>query len=306
MMVNKIKKLRLNISNLQKQVLILSLVFLFVGIRCFAKDLPADKNDLKVIVFPEKPKQGDTVSVKIKKHPEVKNPPKVYFEKSKQAVFEINDTWYRSLIPLTASKKPGTYGLDVFYDDKKKNIDLIVGITDYIVEELTLTKEVAGLMTTPIERKSVGNAINAISDIRYWDGKFSYPSSGKQSTPYGVKRKINGVLNESYFHKGLDFAVPTGSKVNSPAKGKVILAGHQKNGFVVNGNCVFVDHGHGVVSAFLHLSEINVKEEDIVEKGQLIGKVGGTGIATGPHLHWGIYVFGQPVEPELWVKQRVD
>ena len=75
---------------------------------------------------------------------------------------------------------------------------------------------------------------------------------------------------------------------------------------MVNGNCIFLDHGHGVISAYLHLSSLLVKEGDFVNKGQVIGKVGSTGIASGPHLHWGMYVLGKTVDPIGWTSMIID
>ncbi|KAF0200512.1 MAG: lysostaphin, partial [bacterium] len=72
------------------------------------------------------------------------------------------------------------------------------------------------------------------------------------------------------------------------------------------GNCIFLDHGHGIISAYLHLSSVMVKEGDIVKKGQIIGKVGSTGIASGPHLHWGMYVLGKTVDPLVWVNTAIE
>ena len=153
---------------------------------------------------------------------------------------------------------------------------------------------------------SRGQRCQTVSSEKYWNGEFIFPSAANPSTEYGVKRKINGVLNPDYFHKGLDFASPEGGDVKAPANGKVILAGLTSRGFVVNGNCIFIDHGHGVISAYLHLSQVLVKEGDTVKKNQLIGKVGSTGIATGPHLHWGIYVLGKPIEPLVWTNTVID
>lgn len=306
MNINKSTKLILNNSNVQKFRLAGVLIILSFFSFCLPQiALAEEKAGLEVVISPKSPKQGDTVSVKVKKLSGIKQTPKIFFETNKLEVFDVGQ-WYRTFIPLTANKKSGSYELGVFYGDGKEKINFNVGETDYIVEELTLTKEVAGLKATWIEKSSVGKAVSAVSDVKYWDGKFIYPSSAKQSTPYGVKRKINGVLNEDYFHKGLDFAANEGDIVKASAKGKVILAGHTDKGFVVNGNCIFIDHGHGVISAYLHLSKILVQEGEIVKKGQEIGKVGSTGIATGPHLHWGIYVFGKPVEPELWVSQAIE
>ena len=264
------------------------------------------EDEVNVVITPTNPQVGDTVIVKIARDENTKSVPKVFFETNKQPVFELSKEWYRTFIPLSASYKPGHYKVEVFYKGKGKKIDLIVGETKYPMEELTLSKTVAGLMASKIERAEVNRALSVYSPKKLWSGKFINPSSGPKSTTYGVKRRVNGVIDPEYFHKGLDFAASQGSNIISPENSKVLLAGPESKGFVVNGNCIFLDHGHGVVSGYLHLSKLLVKEGDIVKKGQIIGKVGSTGIASGPHLHWGIYVSGKTVDPVKWTNTIVE
>ncbi len=262
--------------------------------------------EFDLLITPQNPSVGDTVSVKVLKDTNKKEIPKIFFEKTKYPVFVLSEKWYRSFIPLSANYKAGKYTIEIFYKGKVKKIDLLVKDTKYPLQELTLPKTVASLMASKIERASVNKALSIYSPQKLWSGKFIYPSKGRQSTPYGVKRRINGVIDPEYFHKGLDFAANEGSDVISPEDSRVVLAGQQSKGFVVNGNCVFLDHGHGVITGYLHLSKLLVKEGDYVKKGQIIGKVGGTGIASGPHLHWGVYVFGKTVEPLQWINKVIE
>lgn len=266
----------------------------------------ANPDSFEVIVKPEIASLGDTISIKITKSPEDKNTPKIFFEKTKLPVFNLSETWYRTLIPISADYKPGTYPIEIFYKGQAKKINLTVKDTKYPLQDLTLPKTVSELKASRVEKDLVGKALNTYSDKKFWSGKFSFPSSGPLSTAYGVKRRVNGVINPGYFHKGLDFAASQGSIIKAPESGKIILVGLAPKGFVVNGNCIFIDHGHGVITGYLHLSSVLVKEGDIVKKGQLIGKVGSTGIASGPHLHWGIYVLGKTVEPLIWTKTVID
>ncbi len=260
----------------------------------------------EVIVKPEIASLGDTVSVKILKLPDEKGPPKIFFDKTKSPVFNLPGNMYRTLLPISADFKAGTYQIEVFYNGHVKRIALPVKDTKYPLQDLTLPKTVSELKASKIEKDLVRKALNTFSPEKFWNGKFIFPSNGPLSTVYGVKRRINGVINPGYFHKGLDFAASSGSNIKAPENGKVVLVGLISKGFVVNGNCIFIDHGHGVISGYLHLSSVLVKEGDFVKKGQLIGKVGSTGIASGPHLHWGIYVLGKTVEPMKWVKTIID
>ncbi|NEO60047.1 MAG: M23 family metallopeptidase, partial [Moorea sp. SIO4G2] len=97
-----------------------------------------------------------------------------------------------------------------------------------------------------------------------------------------------------------------GSPVVAPAAGQIALVGRESEGFRVHGNTVGINHGQGVLSIMLHLSEIKVKEGDFVQAGQVIGTIGSTGASTGPHLHWGLYVHGQSVDPVPWRWQGVN
>lgn len=130
---------------------------------------------------------------------------------------------------------------------------------------------------------------------------FSYTCNGRKSSPFGVKRSYNGSPVSSY-HKGIDIAVPRGTPVKSRAPGKVVLTGYDSNRFHVHGNTIITDHGQGLTSIYMHLHSISVNEGDIVNKGETIGTVGSTGISTGPHFHWGTYLYGTSVDAELFVR----
>ena len=124
-----------------------------------------------------------------------------------------------------------------------------------------------------------------------WDSAFIRPAAGPISGVYGSQRILAGVPSAP--HAGLDIAAGAGAAVTAPAAGVVLLA---QGPFTLEGNLVMIDHGMGLVSAFLHLSRMDVKPGDVVRSGQKIGLVGATGRATGPHLHWGV----------TWNDVRVD
>ena len=267
---------------------------------CFAE------NPFEVVIKPEAASLGDTVSVKIGKLLGEKNPPKIFFDKTKVPVFNLSETWYRTLLPISADYKPGTYPIEIYYKGHARKMALTVKDRKYPLQDLTLSKTVSELKASKIEKDLVGKALNTYSSEKFWSGKFIFPSNGPLSTEYGVKRKVNGVVSTGYFHKGLDFAAAQGADIKAPENGRVVLVGLVLKGFVVNGNCIFIDHGHGVISGYLHLSSVLIKEGDFITKGQIIGKVGSTGIASGPHLHWGVYVLGKTVEPLIWTKTIID
>lgn len=124
---------------------------------------------------------------------------------------------------------------------------------------------------------------------------FDKPVDGPLSSPFGLRRFFNG--EERNPHSGLDFAVPAGTAIKTPAAGKVILTGN----YFFNGNTVFVDHGQGLISMFCHLSKIDVKVGDELARGAVLGMVGATGRATGPHLHWNVSLNDARIDPSIFI-----
>jgi murein DD-endopeptidase MepM/ murein hydrolase activator NlpD len=127
-------------------------------------------------------------------------------------------------------------------------------------------------------------------------GGFRWPVKGIISGVYGSQRILNGEPRRP--HYGIDIAAPKGTRVVAPAAGVVTLV-HRDMYF--SGGTMLVDHGHGLSSAFLHLSRILVEEGERVAQGQVIAEVGSTGRSTGPHLDWRINLFGRRLDPSLLV-----
>ena len=121
---------------------------------------------------------------------------------------------------------------------------------------------------------------------------FTVPADAPPSSPFGPARKYTGVskltgepCERESVHRGYDLATPTGTPITAPAPGTVILA---EPDLYYEGGTVFLDHGYGLVSVFLHLSEVKVAVGDVVTRGDLIAESGNTGRTTGPHLHWAV------------------
>jgi murein DD-endopeptidase MepM/ murein hydrolase activator NlpD len=126
---------------------------------------------------------------------------------------------------------------------------------------------------------------------------FIWPATGPISGVFGSQRYYNGEPRRP--HYGVDVAAPTGTPIRAPAGGVVTLA---EQDMYFEGGLVFLDHGQGVTTLTMHMSRVDVKTGDRVEQGDIIGAVGGTGRATGPHLHWGIYWRGAWLDPQLLVE----
>jgi murein DD-endopeptidase MepM/ murein hydrolase activator NlpD len=123
---------------------------------------------------------------------------------------------------------------------------------------------------------------------------FAWPVQGRISGRFGNARVYNGQPGAG--HSGMDIAVPTGTPVKAPAAGVITFAAPD---LYLTGGTILLDHGFGVSSNFLHLSRIDVKVGERVQQGQVIGAVGATGRATGPHLHWGMNWFDVRIDPLL-------
>jgi murein DD-endopeptidase MepM/ murein hydrolase activator NlpD len=115
---------------------------------------------------------------------------------------------------------------------------------------------------------------------RLWSGPWVVPREARVTSGFGNAREFNGVVTSR--HMGVDYAGPGGSPVRAANRGIVAIVGD----FFLGGNVVYIDHGAGLVTAYLHLSRVDVAEGDTVDAGQRIGLVGSTGRSTGPHLHW--------------------
>jgi hypothetical protein len=137
-----------------------------------------------------------------------------------------------------------------------------------------------------------------------WRMPFHTPLAGHVTTAYGLRRTYNGVLAKDYYHRGYDISAPLGNPILAPSPGKVVMIGTVAQGFRVHGNTLVIDHGQGVVSIYIHLLRPLVKVGDTVKLGQQIALVGSTGRASGPHLHWGLYVHGISIDPGDWLINR--
>ena len=131
------------------------------------------------------------------------------------------------------------------------------------------------------------------------DADFIAPVDGRLSSLFGLKRFFNDIPKRP--HNGLDIAAPTGTPILAPASATVIDTGN----YYFNGNTVFLDHGQGLLSAYLHMNSIQVKAGQVVQQGEQIGTVGATGRVTGPHLHWIVYLNKVPIDPALFISQDI-
>lgn len=158
---------------------------------------------------------------------------------------------------------------------------------DYRMERLSVAPEFGGPQPPEIQRRINEESSRAMQvsrsshdTSRMWDGTFLPPRPARITSGFGHGRMFNDQVQSR--HMGTDFGGALGEPVLAPARGRVALV----DAFYLGGNVVYLDHGDGLVTAYLHLSQQDVSEGQVVEAGQVIGRVGATGRVTGPHLHW--------------------
>lgn len=207
-----------------------------------------------------------------------------------------------ALVGLPLSIKTGQAKLEV----KKTNglyyrVNFNIGHKQYKSEHLTIkdqrkvTPNENDLKKITTDRVILGKAFTSFSELETDDFKLEQPVPGRRSSSFGLRRILNGIPKNP--HTGMDIAAPTGTPVKAAKSGKVITSGN----FFYAGNLILIDHGKGFLTGYSHLSEINVKEGDIVKTGDFIGKVGMTGRVTGPHLHWSVSLNNTRVDPALFL-----
>jgi murein DD-endopeptidase MepM/ murein hydrolase activator NlpD len=148
-------------------------------------------------------------------------------------------------------------------------------------------------------RKRVGKVRGKETKHTFFKQGWRWPVKGRVTSTYGRKRILNG--KERGIHWGLDIAAPVGQKVRAPAPGIVVLA---ESGVPLSGTLLILDHGHGLTSSFLHLSQITVQVGDTVKAGQVIAKTGNSGRTTGPHLDWRMNLESIRIDPQLLLRGK--
>ena len=202
---------------------------------------------------------------------------------------------------ITLNVKMRLYKIQKISGIQKEKVDPPQSVIDRIYTERKKVKESrkkASLITSTYynnERKKVKESrkkANLITSTYYNNG-FILPALGPISGVYGSQRILNGKPRSP--HYGIDIALPKGHEVVSPMDGIVLFT---NNDLYYSGGTIIIGHGQGLTTSYLHLSKILVTVNDKVRRGELIGRVGATGRATGPHLHWGAELKGKRIDPK--------
>ena len=204
------------------------------------------------------------------------------------------------LMPVNALQEPGDFPLVVKSASGEELFHQSVTIrdADFEKQDIKTTSTMRGLSAKPDEIALMQKFNSTVSLKRFWTEPLTRPTPECMNSPFGVQRLRDGKPTGNY-HRGLDIRSPAGRPIHATAAGKVLIARRM----ALPGNIVGIDHGQGLLSAYLHMSRILVKEGAMVKRGQIIGYVGSTGYATGPHLHWSMTVNGISVTPLQWVPE---
>jgi murein DD-endopeptidase MepM/ murein hydrolase activator NlpD len=211
---------------------------------------------------------------------------------------------YQLVLPVAASTRAGGYRVAVRWknaDGTAGSVAIPVQVQPrrFGIQKLRLSTKQEQKYSAPDtarEYKLIGAALDRVSPERLWQGDFLMPVAGRITTEFGLQRYVNGHFD--YRHRGLDIAAKQGTPVKAAADGVVTLADES---FQLHGKTVIIDHGQGTSSLYLHMSAIEVSPGETVAQGQVIGRVGATGLATGPHLHYGVYAYHEAVDPQFWL-----
>jgi murein DD-endopeptidase MepM/ murein hydrolase activator NlpD len=230
----------------------------------------------------------------------VDDPPQVTLGSARVMVLQQDDHWLAVAgIPLATA--PGKVAVIVTpRDGTPSKLVLDIRPKQYVVQRLKVNPGMVELSPENLaranrERPVLQAAFATFSDATPSTLRLLQPVPGTRSSSYGLRRVFNGQARSP--HTGMDIAAPQGTPVAASARGKVVLAGD----YFFGGNTVILDHGQGLTTMYGHLSAIDVAVGDVVETGAVIGKVGATGRATGPHLHWGVTLNQTMVDPALFL-----
>ena len=257
----------------------------------------------KVFLFPFSPKSGDTLKITITQTSSRKKFIAAFNQKE-YPFYPVKQKNQCCLIGLSCQLPPGKYKLNIFQLQNKKKIKfwsrkIEIKPGRFRTVNLNLKRKKSNLISLPqnkLERKKLYRFLKRGIPFPLWQGKFLRPVKGRITDGYGTYRTINKTTPWNQ-HKGVDFGAPRGTPVFASNKGIVVLA----EKFSLQGKLVLLDHGEGIQTIYMHLSSITVQPGKMVKKGEHIGEVGSTGLSTGAHLHWGLYIYGVTVDPLKWL-----
>ncbi len=256
-----------------------------------AEGLPEIETELGKAVFIEDPAGGSV--------PEAGSDPGASAGPGAQSAI------YTAYVPVWYAQNPGEYSIKVKIGDREYIDSVTVKARKFGEQHMTMSAATASATIGASNanedyNQKVTPTYSTAEPVRYWEGTFIQPVSGRITTEFGLYRYTDytdGSSRRVTRHTGVDISAVTGTPVPASNAGKVVYAGD----VIMTGGTIVVDHGGGLKSYYFHLSSVDCAIGDIVEKGQIIGKVGSTGYSTGAHLHVEFKIGSYSLSPwALW------
>ncbi len=269
------------------------LMLLAVFLLSSADALPLAGSDIEL--HPSAIGQGEVAILSIQK--EGKARPEVTWRgKEITVLLDSSNGMWTAFLGADLTTVPGGYTLQVRHDDEVLTRHVMVLSTDHGTRRFRVPREMEALDPRTLERvqeeSKVMRELLSISHAQpFWRGRWIMPVTGRIMSPFGCRTFINDL--ERSPHSGVDLKAAEGTSIKAANRGQVVLVADQFFG----GLSIVIDHGGGIHSMYLHLSKVSVIAGQVVGKGDIIGLSGSSGRATGPHLHFGIRLNGERVNP---------
>jgi murein DD-endopeptidase MepM/ murein hydrolase activator NlpD len=259
-----------------------------------------------LILDPPTARQGGTLMIQVI-HPDLAAVAGNF--NGKALTFTRSAGFFYTLVGISRCAKTGNVPLSITTSDtdgRKATESKTVTITPttFPVQAITLPPSKGGLLDNTLQTREaaqLASIVGKYTPSRLWNGAWRQPASGQISSIFGTRRSYNGGPVGACGHEGTDYDEDAGTLIYAPARGQVVFTGLTQ----VRGNLTVIDHGLGVFSAYFHQTQIDVAVGQLVEPGTVIGKVGTTGLSTGPHLHWSVFVNGDYVDPGEWTRRMI-
>lgn len=244
--------------------------------------------------------QGDILSLRLLNVPKGTQP-EAKTDLGMSVFVPVGEKEWFAAIPVSNTRKPGRYTVHIQAGKAAFDTEVTVLSFNFDRQNLIINTKSPAIReaTSDASYEEFDAKFLPVYDLfdrtRYWNGTFAHPVKGRISTNFGEIRITNGDPSTERTHRGMDFAVDTGTPVLAPNAGRVVFAQR----LLLTGYTVVIEHGGGLKSIYYHMNSITVSVDQMVQKGTQIGTVGSTGYSTGPHLHYEIRIGDQAVSPSM-------